>query len=104
MVDAVHVGVEFVQQAQPEVGVGLAGLACLVAQVVGEPGEAVQRGQVPPVHGREHAQRDGEVLPGGVGHHLFGARHPRADVLAHAGPVRFATAPGNLVIFQGMHI
>jgi squalene synthase HpnC len=68
------------------------------------PGEAVQGGQVPPVHGREHAQRDGEVLPRGVGHHLFGARHPRADVFAHVGPVRSATAPGHLVIFQGMHI
>ena len=76
--------------------------ARLVAEVIGQPGEEVQVGQVPPVPGRQHAQRDGKIFPGRVGHHLFGARHPRTDMLAHAGPVSIVTTPSHRRIFQVM--
>ena len=101
-----HVGGELIEQAEPEVRVGLARpvyLARFVAQVVGEPGEAVQRGQVPSVAFGEQPQRDGKVLAGGVGHDLLGTGERRADMLSHAGPVRSVAAPGHPVIFQGMH-
>jgi hypothetical protein len=49
LVDPVDVFGQLVEQPQPQAGVGLAGLAGFVAEVVGEPGEAVQGGQVPPV-------------------------------------------------------
>jgi len=75
-----------------------------VAEVVGQPGEEVQVGQVPPVPGREHPERDGKVLPGGVGHHLLGMRLRRANVLPHARPFGAAGTsafPSHPVIFQG---
>jgi len=40
-------------------GIGLG----FVAEVVREPGEKVQVSQMPPVHRRQHAQRNGKVLP-----------------------------------------
>ena len=107
--DQAQLGEAFVVAGAVAGLVGLAGfvrLAGLVAEVVGEAGEEVQVGQVPPVPGGQHAQRDREVLPGRVGHHIFGTRHRRADVLSHARPsgtARTSAAPSHGAIFQGMH-
>ena len=74
------------------------------SEVIGQPGEEVQVGQVAPVPGREHPERDGKILPGGVGHHLLGMRLRRANALPHARPFGAAGTSAfrsHPVIFQG---
>ena len=96
VVDAVHVGGQLVEELQAQCCLVFASFG-FVAEVVGEAGEAVQGGQVAAVGLGEHAQRDGEVLAGGVGGHILGTRNRRADVR----PFRSAIS-WHPVIFQGM--
>jgi len=77
--------------------------ARLVAEVIGQPGEEVQVRQVPPVPGRQHAQRDREVLSRRACQHIFGTRHRRTHMLTHSRPLGTATSPSHPASFQVMN-
>ena len=106
-VDPVDVAGQLVEELEAEgrdVDLRVAGL---VAEIIGQPGEEVQVGQVPPVPGGQQAKRDGKVLSRRVGHHFFGASQRRADVLPHSRPsgaAAISAFPGHAVSFEEMQI
>src|SRR5581483_6040402 len=98
-VDAVDVPFEVIEEPKAK-GVDVRALVFrLVADVIGETGKAVEREQVLPVPGGQHAQRDGEVLVWRVDEDFVGMGHRRADTLASIHPCQTATTPSHVAYF-----